>query len=80
MIPPVIKDDLIAMGRLNDVLIYGGQSTFTVDCEDEEVEKVIDKITSDKCSIMEVALRLYIRKMDVISIGFLWKCIHLLRQ
>ena len=51
VIPPVIKDDLIAMGRLNDVLIYGGQSTFTVDCEDEEVEKVIDKITSDKCSM-----------------------------
>lgn len=50
VIPPVVKDDLIAMGRLNDVLIYGGQSTFTVDCEDSEIEKVINKITSDKCS------------------------------
>ena len=38
------------MGRLNDVLIYGGQSTYTVDCEDSEVESVIDKITSDKSS------------------------------
>lgn len=51
VIPPVIKDDLIAMGRLNDVLIYGGQSTFTVDCEDEEIASIIDKITSDKCSV-----------------------------
>lgn len=49
VIPPVVKDDLIAMGRLNDVLIYGGQTTMTVDCEDSEVEDVIDKITSDKC-------------------------------
>lgn len=50
VIPPVVKDDLIAMGRLNDVLLYGGQSTYTVDCEDEEIERVINKITSDKCS------------------------------
>jgi methenyltetrahydromethanopterin cyclohydrolase len=46
IIPPVICDDLIAMGRLNDVLIYGGQSTYTVDCEDEEIEKVIHKIVA----------------------------------
>lgn len=50
VIPPVVKDDMIAMGRLNDVLIYGGQSTYTVDCEDSEVEAIIDKITSDKSS------------------------------
>lgn len=50
VVPPVVKDDLIAMGRVNDVLMYGGQSTFTVDCEDSEIEAVIGKITSDKCS------------------------------
>lgn len=50
VVPPVVKDDLIAMGRLNDVLLYGGQSTFTVDCEDSEIEAIIDKITSDKCA------------------------------
>ncbi|SHJ17446.1 methenyltetrahydromethanopterin cyclohydrolase [Clostridium amylolyticum] len=49
VIPPVVKDDLIAMGRLNDVLMYGGQSTFTVHCEDSEIERVINKITTDKC-------------------------------
>lgn len=48
VIPPVIKNDLIAMGRLNDVLLYGGQSTFTVDCDDKDIEAVINKITSDK--------------------------------
>lgn len=50
VVPPVVKDDLVAMGRLNDVLMYGGQSLFTVDCEDKEIEAVIDKITSDKSS------------------------------
>lgn len=49
VVPPVVKNDLIAMGRLNDVLLYGGQSTFTVDCEDNEIEAVIDKLTTDKC-------------------------------
>lgn len=50
VIPPVVKDDLIAMGRLNDVLMYGGQSIFTVDCEDSEIEDIINKITTDACS------------------------------
>lgn len=49
VIPPVVKDDLLAMGRLNDCLIYGGQCTFTVDCEDIEISSIINKITSDKC-------------------------------
>ncbi len=51
VIPPVAKDDLIAMGRVNDVLMYGGQSTYTVDCEDSEIEAVIDKITCDKSPV-----------------------------
>lgn len=51
VIPPVAKDDLIAMGRVNDVLMYGGQSTYTVDCEDSEIEAVIGKITADKSPV-----------------------------
>ena len=51
VIPPCIDNELIAMGRLNDVLIYGGQSIFTVDWEDEKIENVINKITSDKSSV-----------------------------
>lgn len=51
VIPPVIDDDLISMGRMNDSLIYGGQSLFTVNCEDEMIEDVIAKITSDKSSV-----------------------------
>ncbi len=46
VVPPVVKDDLLAMGRLNDVLIYGGQATYTVDCEDSEIEKVISIVPS----------------------------------
>lgn len=48
VIPPTVKDDLTAMGRTNDILIYGGQATCTVDCADEEIERVIGKITSDQ--------------------------------
>lgn len=51
VIPPCIDNELIAMGRLNDVLIYGGQSIFTVDWEDDKIEKVLNKITSDKSSV-----------------------------
>lgn len=51
VIPPVAKDDLIAMGRLNDVLMYGGQSTYTVNCEDSEIEAIINKITCDKSPV-----------------------------
>ncbi len=51
VIPPVVKDDLLAMGRLNDVLIYGGQATFTVNCEDREIEEVISKIPSINSSL-----------------------------
>ncbi|ACL70669.1 methenyltetrahydromethanopterin cyclohydrolase [Halothermothrix orenii] len=50
VIPPCIDNELIAMGRLNDVLIYGGQATYTVCWDDDKIADIVNKITSDKAS------------------------------
>lgn len=50
VVPPVIQDQTAAMGRLNDVLRYGGAATYTVDCEDSEVLDVLEYIYSETCS------------------------------
>ncbi|GIV70783.1 MAG: methenyltetrahydromethanopterin cyclohydrolase [Caldilinea sp.] len=46
VIPPLIRDEVIAMGRINDSLLYGGVSTLYVDAEDEAITAVIDKVVS----------------------------------
>lgn len=46
VIPPLIRDEVIAMGRINDSLLYGGVSTLYVDAEDEAIAAVIDKVVS----------------------------------
>ncbi|HEY3316636.1 MAG TPA: methenyltetrahydromethanopterin cyclohydrolase [Bacillota bacterium] len=43
-LPPVIRDELRAMDRVNTSLLYGTTATLYVDCADEEVEAVIDKL------------------------------------
>lgn len=51
VIPPLIKDDLISMGRMNDALIYGGYAIFTVNTDDNDINEIINKITSDKSKV-----------------------------
>lgn len=51
VIPPLIKDELISMGRMNDALIYGGHANFTVNTEDKYIENIINKITSDQSEV-----------------------------
>lgn len=46
VIPPLTADDLTAMGRINDSLLYGGAATIHVDTTDEECARVIDKVVS----------------------------------
>jgi methenyltetrahydromethanopterin cyclohydrolase len=46
VIPPLIADELVAMGRINDSLLYGGISTLYVDTDDSAVEAVIGKVVS----------------------------------
>jgi methenyltetrahydromethanopterin cyclohydrolase len=43
-LPPVAKNDLRAIGRTNDCILYGGQARFTVQAGDEELRKLADQI------------------------------------
>jgi methenyltetrahydromethanopterin cyclohydrolase len=43
---PVAADDLTAIGRTNDAVLYGGRTWYTVETEDERVERVIERLPS----------------------------------
>ena len=45
--PPAKQGDTIAgIGRTNDAMLYGAQVTLWVDCEDEKIESIIEKVPS----------------------------------
>ncbi len=46
VIPPLINDEVIAMGRINDSLLYGGEATIYADTTDAAAAAVIDKVVS----------------------------------
>lgn len=46
VIPPLIKDEVVAMGRINDSLLYGGVATIFVDTTDEAAGSVVGKVVS----------------------------------
>jgi methenyltetrahydromethanopterin cyclohydrolase len=46
VVPPLISDETAAMGRINDALLYGGESTLYVEASDAAVEEVVGRITS----------------------------------
>ena len=51
VLPPLIDDDLIAMGRINDCLLYGGEATFYLRHDDDAfiadlAQKVVAKASS----------------------------------
>jgi len=46
VIPPLIADDVIAMGRINDSLLYGGVATLYVDTTDEVAAAVVGRVVS----------------------------------
>ena len=43
---PVAADDLRAIGRTNDAILYGSQAFFSVQAEDEELASLIDRVPS----------------------------------
>jgi methenyltetrahydromethanopterin cyclohydrolase len=45
-LPPVAKDDLSAMGRVNDAIIYGGRVVLWVRADDKEIAAVGPKVPS----------------------------------
>ena len=47
VVPPLIDDDLVSMGRINDSLLYGGVSHITVDADDAECASIVVKVVSE---------------------------------
>lgn len=45
-IPPVAKNDMKAIGRTNDCVLYGGSVHLTIDAEDGELEILVPRIPS----------------------------------
>jgi methenyltetrahydromethanopterin cyclohydrolase len=43
-LPPVSKNDLRAIGRTNDCILYGGQARFTIRAGDDELKKLAEQI------------------------------------
>jgi methenyltetrahydromethanopterin cyclohydrolase len=43
-LPPVAKNDLRAIGRTNDCILYGGQARYTVRAGDAELEKLAEQV------------------------------------
>ncbi len=49
-VAPLVLDEIKAMGRINDSLLYGGETEFWVDAADEEIAAVIDQLVSKTSS------------------------------
>jgi methenyltetrahydromethanopterin cyclohydrolase len=45
-VPPVAKNDLRAIGRTNDCILYGGQARFTMRAGDDELAELAAKVPS----------------------------------
>ena len=43
-IPPVAENDINAIGRTNDCVLYGGQARYTVEASDGELEELADRL------------------------------------
>ena len=47
VLPPLIDDDLVAMGRINDCLLYGGEATFYLRHDDDDfIAKLAKKVVA----------------------------------
>ncbi len=49
-IAPLVHDEVKAIGRINDAILYGGEAEFWVDAEDEEIASVVEKLVSKTSS------------------------------
>jgi methenyltetrahydromethanopterin cyclohydrolase len=45
-IPPLCDDNITAIGRTNDAILYGACVMLFVDCESEDVERIADQVPS----------------------------------
>jgi methenyltetrahydromethanopterin cyclohydrolase len=44
--PPVARNDLLAIGRTNDCVLYGGQVRYTISAEDDELARLAERLPS----------------------------------
>jgi methenyltetrahydromethanopterin cyclohydrolase len=49
-LPPVAADEIKAIGRTNDAILYGGRVTIWVRCDDDEIASVGPKVPSSSSS------------------------------
>ncbi len=49
VVPPLVDDDLISMGRINDSLLYGGIANISLEGSDDQCEEVAQKVISSAC-------------------------------
>ena len=47
---PIAENDLKAIGRTNDAVLFGGRAWYTANCGGEPIERVIDKLPSSASS------------------------------
>jgi methenyltetrahydromethanopterin cyclohydrolase len=51
VVPPLVDDDLISMGRINDSLLYGGIANIAIEGTDEQCEELAPKVISSACEV-----------------------------
>lgn len=49
-VAPLSADDLAAVGRTNDGILYGGRVWITVACNDDVIEEIVDRLPSSASS------------------------------
>ena len=49
-LPPVAKNDLRAIGRTNDCVLYGGQARYTIRAEDDELADLATRLPASASS------------------------------
>jgi len=49
VIPPLVDDDLLSMGRINDSLLYGGIANIAVESTDELCAEIAPKVIAAAC-------------------------------
>ena len=49
-LPPVAGDDMAALGRTNDAVLYGGQVHLTVDADDDGLRELVERLPASASS------------------------------
>lgn len=63
-IAPIAKDNLRAMGRTNDSVLYGGQAWYTAKTDPDKIEEIIEKLPSSASSDYGIPFYEIFRRYD----------------